>query len=721
MKVKLERLNKNTYPYLDDSDIDKEIPIAYGKISVMELTPTGPDYQPTNKDALSEYKLPIGTSYVDPTKVYVENNETMISATGVYIDKYRNTVVVKNGRDASGATRKCKVVDLVGYTFDGHSYPLDVIKHIFKSLGNIDYNQSNFNTTQFESELNNAKVKADIGFLITKDCDLWKDIIFPISCNSKDRYRVWIDKGKITAKVKDFDRASSGLIASADIVNIDELPISTDKSKIYSSVIVKYAHNYYSDTWLSCREDAYEKDVKSKYRIIEENELETYIVNESDAKYRAYQEAIRTSYLQKVIELEVFNNENLSLFDIVTIAAMPDNLVANSREYAGNNDCMILSVKPNRDKQTNKISAVIIPNRVPLESQAAVLSSAYTTISREKSTIDLVNDTAEKATVTFTTLALAQVSGKPGDLFQDGGIMYRANAEKELITVANSNRLTTIRFPDVADITALNALTGMINYDSVYQLDTLQWYYYLNGWQTDGAPPLNGQYTNTIFAVNSSPTAYPALSQVDAPPGWYDAPPVVGDSEYLWMSKSTWRDTTRLSNWSTPVRISGTLTTLTTQYSIDGINWTTSTTGAIYMRTSPDGGTTWSDAIRIKGEQGAQGPSGSGLYVQISDPTETSASYQDGQLGTFAGYNYIWTATSPSTGYWTIQERNPISSDSLYAYYSFDENGTTVFGDYLCIDNSGKTHNGYAKNASIVTGFRGNALSITARNQYINI
>jgi hypothetical protein len=52
---------------------------------------------------------------------------------------------------------------------------------------------------------------------------------------------------------------------------------------------------------------------------------------------------------------------------------------------------------------------------------------------------------------------------------------------------------------------------------------------------------------------------------------------------------------------------------------------------------------------------------------------------------------------------------------------SFDENTNDTFGNFACIDNSGNGNNGYAKNAIITTGFRGNALSITARNQYINL
>lgn len=719
MKIKLDKFTKSRFPYLSDSDVDKPIPVLYGTASAVELTCVNPGQSKDSASVKAQYKLPEGTTSIGT--LYLENNDTFIEATDVVADYTSGIVTVSNGRGTNGSTRKCKMVGGVGYIFSGHSYPSDVLKHIFSRFAGIEFTSSNFNTTEWNAELSSAKVQGDICVYIDDEVDLWQDIVYPVSCNSRHRFRVWVDKGLITAKVKDYSRTSSRSIASADIVNVDELPINTDRSKVYASVVVKYARNYYDDVFLSLENTTYKRDVGSKYRTQEELEEETYIVTEADAEYRAYEETNRTSYIQKTINLILFRNLDIHIYDVITVSAMPDNLTEYTRLFAGNNDCLVLSVKSNRDNNTNTVKVAIIPDRVPLESQSAVRSGLYSTISREKSSLELVQETADNATVTFSTLASAQGGAKPGDLFTEAGITYRANYFTSSISIANSTRLTAVRYPDVAGLDALNALTGMINYDTVYQTDTMQWYYYFNGWQTDGSAPLNGQYTSNIFAKNTSPNTPPALSQVDAPPGWYDAPPALDADEYLWFCKSTWRDTTRLSNWTTPVRISGTLADLTTQYSIDGINWTTSTVDAVYMRISPDGGLTWGDSVRVKGERGEQGASGSGLYVQITDPLETTASYQNGQLGTFAGYNYIWTSTSETTGYWTIQARTPISSSGLQAYMSLDENTNDTHGNFACIDNSGNDNNGYAKNAIITTGFRGNALSITARNQYINL
>lgn len=122
-----------------------------------------------------------------------------------------------------------------------------------------------------------------------------------------------------------------------------------------------------------------------------------------------------------------------------------------------------------------------------------------------------------------------------------------------------------------------------------------------------------------------------------------------------------------------------------------------------------------------KGDVGPQGPAGTGIYVIITNPLETEASYQDGQLGQFNGYNYIWTAISSTLGSWNIVERDPVSTEGCSMYLSFDETITQADGSTLSIDNSGNENNGRVLGASVVQGFRGKAISIGTRNGHIDL
>ncbi len=92
-------------------------------------------------------------------------------------------------------------------------------------------------------------------------------------------------------------------------------------------------------------------------------------------------------------------------------------------------------------------------------------------------------------------------------------------------------------------------------------------------------------------------------------------------------------------------------TSVLAQYSADASSWHSSySSGDIYMRTSSDNGSTWTDAIRIVGESGENGS-----YIDyafaISAVTETasvttaptiSGSWSDSPLSVTSAYPYLW-------------------------------------------------------------------------------
>lgn len=118
--------------------------------------------------------------------------------------------------------------------------------------------------------------------------------------------------------------------------------------------------------------------------------------------------------------------------------------------------------------------------------------TAWTEISDPvaQSAADAAQGTADTKTTVWATFALAQASAEIGDLFLDASLLYRCTVASASITFENSTRLTQKRYADVADATALAALTGMIAGDTVYQIDTRQWYVYTTSWIADGVAQL---------------------------------------------------------------------------------------------------------------------------------------------------------------------------------------------------------------------------------------
>jgi len=101
------------------------------------------------------------------------------------------------------------------------------------------------------------------------------------------------------------------------------------------------------------------------------------------------------------------------------------------------------------------------------------------------------------------------------------------------------------------------------------------------------------------------------------PSGWYDGPPAGTDP--LWVSKGTkTREGILVGAWKEPVRLDGEqgpkgdpgapgedAPNLLAQYSTDKASWhSTPADVDSWMRTSSDGGSTWGDPVKIRGESG---------------------------------------------------------------------------------------------------------------------
>ena len=78
-------------------------------------------------------------------------------------------------------------------------------------------------------------------------------------------------------------------------------------------------------------------------------------------------------------------------------------------------------------------------------------------------------------------------------------------------------------------------------------------------WAKYGQTGAKGDYTEIRFAKNGSTTTPPTLNTASiAPSGWTITTPSVGVGEYLWMTSAKKSAAgTLLTNWSTPVRVSG--------------------------------------------------------------------------------------------------------------------------------------------------------------------
>lgn len=142
------------------------------------------------------------------------------------------------------------------------------------------------------------------------------------------------------------------------------------------------------------------------------------------------------------------------------------------------------------------------------------------------------------------------------------------------------------------------------------------------------------------------------------PSGWSDAPPAA-NGQPLWMSVALQNSSgVTLSSWSAPVQLDS--PRLLVQWSVDGVSgWHPDfAPGDLYIRTSSDGGITWSAAARVVGEgggAGAPGPTGNfKQYVfrrasaQPATPTGNGvpSGWSDGPP---AGTDPLWMSVAEQT------------------------------------------------------------------------
>lgn len=441
MNVRFNQFSQSKYPYLDDTYIDTYIPVAYGKNAAIKLTPINTTYSSSNGSIVAQYRMPEGISDYGSVQVY--SSDTWITGSVSSVDYDTGIISVSNGRDSSGSTRDCRLIDCYGYVFSGHSYPVDVLIHWFENYGGIIYNESNFDITNFEAELTNTNFQCDMCIYLD-DYDPSDESDYAVNYFWKVVYRIaslggkmfamvdYNNDGKITARLKDFSRASSYTFASVDIKDTDEIEIkSSSDDDVYSEVLEKYYYNSSEDSYLSFTDNTYNNYVKRNYRQTRSYTDESLIVAKADALIRAANLSLQFKDIPLVSTVDIFSDEtnnafDIKLFDVITITLMPDNLNSSAREYAGERDCLVIGTTPHYDRKYTELQLEIIPDRTASTQQIAVQNESYSSVSRTNSSVGIVAD----AITDITTGS------------DESGVVGSPDAPSSITAVAGENGIT---------------------------------------------------------------------------------------------------------------------------------------------------------------------------------------------------------------------------------------------------------------------------------------
>ena len=253
-----EYFNTTDYSNIDDEYDGDIIPVLYGEVFSSEAIPVDGNDTGTVDYRQALFLTSIGTvqvliDEVWTTKVPTATDEANGSFTLAQAD-------ARKGGAAAGQPYKCRVLGSVGFPV---TYASDVIKHLNLYYLGIAYNDSNYDTTEWEAE---EVSLSTIGVCFNEQIKIY-EAIRQIQNGANVGFRYEINEGLRTIRINDLDRAVAFSAHYEDILNQGELPVSEDDTHLAASIKVLYNHDYYDKKYKNYVNDTYAADVLEEYGL----------------------------------------------------------------------------------------------------------------------------------------------------------------------------------------------------------------------------------------------------------------------------------------------------------------------------------------------------------------------------------------------------------------------------------------------------------------------
>jgi hypothetical protein len=345
------------YPDIDDSYDGDIIPLLYGDVRSSEAIPVD-----GNATGTVDYRQALFLTSIGTVQVLIDDVWTTKVPTATDAANGSFTLAqadARKGGAADGQPYKCRVLGSVGYPV---TYASDVIKHLNLYYLGLEYNDSNYDTTEWEAE---EVSLSTIGVCFNTQIKVC-EAIRQIQQGANVGFRYEINQGKRTIRINDIERAVSFAIHYEDILNQGELPVASNKELLCAGVKVNYAYDYVDKKYKNYVNDENAQTVLETYRKQNIDPVNTLLTSQADAKDRADWHMERFATIPKIVTIIARGNEyfNLRIYDVgdidITTGVMDiiDNIP--KRIYYGRWRCQILSIDPDLSGLTNTITALLI-------------------------------------------------------------------------------------------------------------------------------------------------------------------------------------------------------------------------------------------------------------------------------------------------------------------------------------------------------------------------
>ncbi len=365
IEIPIETFNTTDYPDIKDSYVENIIPLLYGPVRRSEAIPIDGELGSGND---IDFRQAIILTSLGTVQVEIDDQWTTKTPTATNIILGEFTLAEADGRKANGEPYKCRVVNSIGIAI---TYSSDIIKDLNERYINVSYNNSLYDTTEWESE----EIQLEsIGIVFNKSIKLYEAIrMVQAGSNIGFRYDIAAD-GRRTIRIDDVDRTPIAYIIRNQIKGLIESPIETNKELLSAIVKVGYAKDYNSDKYLYVTNSDYQDSVLEKYREQPTVEIKTDLITQVQAENRAELYAARFSNMPRVVPLIIMGIDyyTLRIYDVIeaelTLAFVNADTgeVTGEREFFGVWKIQVLGIDPDFNEQGNNIAGYLIEKVEPV-------------------------------------------------------------------------------------------------------------------------------------------------------------------------------------------------------------------------------------------------------------------------------------------------------------------------------------------------------------------
>lgn len=359
IKIPTEVFTAAAYPDIDDSLIDKPIPLLYGPVRCAPAICTNGK---TTTGVVS-YRVADSLTVLGTVQVKIDDAWTTKSAATTSLSTGSFTLSEANGRDASGNPHECRVNSPNGVTV---THASDIIKALNLRYLGVQYTDSEYDKTEWEAS---EALLSPVGILIDKQVELFEATRqIQAGANIGFRYE-YNSVGQRTIRLDDWTAASTFHIAVEDIINIADMEIKTDPALLAATIKLNYSKDYTGETDdLSVIDSSRAEYVRQNHAQEPQLEFDSLLQTQVLAAAAALVKAEKYGVARKVVTLSVTGYAFLSLriYDVGIVELTPQGYdmdsatITGSRKWAGVWKAIVLDIDPDPAMETNALRLALI-------------------------------------------------------------------------------------------------------------------------------------------------------------------------------------------------------------------------------------------------------------------------------------------------------------------------------------------------------------------------